>query len=50
MEILRRCECFERKTIKSIFTRMVVDRFDFDMAFPFIAQKYDLEIKEVPVE
>ena len=43
-------KCFRREVGESIFRKMLIDRFSFDVELLFVAQKWNLKIKEVPVE
>lgn len=43
-------KCFYREKALPVFSKLVVDRFSFDVEFLFVAQKHGLKVREVPVE
>ena len=43
-------KCFHREAVLPFLNKLKIDRFSFDVEFLFVAQKYGLRIKEVPVE
>jgi dolichyl-phosphate beta-glucosyltransferase len=43
-------KCFEREKFQTVFSKMTIERFSFDVELLFIAQKYGMTIREIPVE